>query len=100
VAVTKVDGEIFTAKGDRHTEKKSYNVTIPSSYNTGNMEVLVYVQRAYGDGVPVIAGSDYSGWYIDNCNSGKLGVNVPPAIAKEGSGGGNEDVIGGNPINW
>lgn len=100
LAVSGMGGDSFNVSNNNHIEKKSYSVTIPSSYKKENMKIVVYVQRAYGDGVSRIEGTDYSGWYVDNCNSGKVGGNMGPAIAKEGSGGENEDVIGGNPINW
>ena len=100
MAVSSINGDPFTVNENNHIEKKSYQVVIPAEYNKDNMSILVYIQRAYGEGVSRIEGSDYSGWYVDNCNAGKAGGSMNPAIAKDGSGGENEDVIGGNPINW
>ena len=46
-----------------------------------------------------IHGTDYNDYFIDNCNTGKAGERMLPAVVST-TGGGNEDATEGKPINW
>ncbi len=100
MAVTSAMGDAFSVPADRTIKKLHYSATIPSEYKKENLRILVIVQRAYGS-LPKIVdeGFDYGDYYVDNCVSGKAGARILPMLTGE-TGGGNEDVIGGNPINW
>ena len=73
-------------------------VRVVTSLDKENLRILVYVQRAYGK-MQKISPSDYDGYFIDNCSSGKAGENMLPKVVT-GTSGGNEDATEGNPINW
>ncbi len=98
VAVTSVSGEAFKAYSAKTVKSKKFTVTIPDKCVKENLRILVYVQRAYGK-MQKISPSDYDGYFIDNCSSGKAGENMLPKVVT-GTSGGNEDATEGNPINW
>lgn len=98
VAVTDISGEAFSTSSSHTVKSKAFTVNLPSSYKKENLRILVYVQRAYGS-LSKIEASDYDGYFVDNCASGKAGGIMRPAVISE-AGGGNEDFIDGKPINW
>lgn len=99
IAVSEVLGDDCTTTQKNEVVKKHYDVTIPDSYKTENMRIVVYVQRPYGKQESIY---DYEngGYYVDNCASGKLGVNLKLAISQDASGNGNEDIVPGEDINF
>ncbi|MGX8708226.1 MAG: BACON domain-containing protein, partial [Bacteroidales bacterium] len=100
IAVTTLTGDAFTVSSDHTIKKLHYSTTIPSGYKKDNLRILVIVQRAFGSQPRLVdEGYDYGNYYVDNCVSGKAGARVLPTLTGS-AGGGNEDVIGGNPINW
>lgn len=98
VAVTSISGEAFTTSSRNTVKSKNFSVNLPSAYKKENLRILVYVQRAYGS-LSKIEASDYDGFFIDNCASGKAGGLMRPSVISE-AGGGNEDYVDGKPINW
>ena len=100
LAMTDVMGEAVVVSAGNSIIEKSWSVTVPSSYVKENLRVLVIVYRSFGSQKQVVdEGSDYGGYYVDNCLSGKAGTVVAPALVGEASGG-NEDIANGNPVNW
>lgn len=99
VAVTNISGESFTTTSSNTVQTKKFSVNLPSTYKKENLRILVYVQRAYGGSVTKIDSSDYDGYFVDNCATGKAGGTMRPAVIT-GADGGNEDYIDGKPINW
>ena len=99
VAVTPVLGEAFYAASDRSMLTRNYSVNIPSSYAKDNLRILVFIQRAYGEGVTKIDASDFDGCFVDNCADVKAGQTLLPAV-RSGADGSNEDVTDDEPINW
>lgn len=99
MAVTDILGDDCTTTKKNEVVKKHYDVTIPNDYKTGNMRIVVYVQRPYGKQESIY---DYEnrGYYVDNCASGKLGANLKLATEEETSGDGNEDIVTGEDINF
>jgi len=101
MAVSGILGDGFTAAKDNSIFKKAYSVTIPEAYIKENLMILVYVQRAYGEGVSKIDSYDYDTWFVDNCNSGKAGESLTPeVIYVDGAGGNNEGIEIGDIINF
>ena len=98
VAVSSVSGEYFKAYSPNTMMSKKFTVDIPASCVKENLRIVVYVQRSYGRMLKIHS-SDYGGYFIDNCNAGKAGERMLPAVVST-TGGGNEDAIEGNPINW
>ena len=78
-ALTSVSGDAFTTTGT--ADKKSFNftVSIPSDYNTANLEVLAYVQRPFGS-QPVLQSGSYGSYYVDNCCSAPVGITWAPDL--------------------
>ena len=99
VAVSNIAGESVSISSARTRLVRNYSVNIPSSYVKDNLRILVYIQRAYGNGVNKIDSSDFNGYFVDNCVSGKAGSTMRPPVISS-AGGGNEDVTDGKPINW
>ena len=98
VAVSSVSGEYFKAYSPNTMKSKKFTVDIPDSCVKENLRIVVYVQRSYGK-MMKIHSSDYGDYFIDNCNAGKAGERMLPAVVST-TGGGNEDATEGNPINW
>ena len=98
VAVTDISGESFKAYTANTVKSKKFTVNIPDSCVKENLRILVYVQRAYGK-MKKLSSSDYDGYFVDNCWSGKAGENMLPAVIA-GTDGENEDATEGNPVNW
>lgn len=99
VAVSDVLGDDCTTTSDNQVIRKNYSVSIPASYKKENMRIVVYVQRPFGQ-QKVLADSNYNGYYVDNCASGKLGTNLRLATIENASGNENEDIIPGDEIEF
>lgn len=94
ISVSHITGDIFHASTSNYIEKRSYSVDIPTQYNKDNMNIVVYVHRAYEDGGSSLPGFDYGGWYVDNCFVGKMGETLEPIVIDNpaGGSGGNEGI--------
>lgn len=99
VAVSDVLGDDCTTTSDNQVIKKNYSISIPASYKKENMRIMVYVQRPFGQ-QKVLADTNYNGYYVDNCASGKLGTNLRLATIENASGNGNEDIRPGDEIEF
>ena len=99
MALTNVLGDDCTTTQNNQIVKKSYSVNIPSKYKKENMRILVYVQRPYG-GQSIIDGKYYGNYYVDNSISGKLGAEFKLEMIEDLSGGGNEDIIPDDDIDF
>ena len=98
MALTDIKGDYFKAYSSNTVKSKKFTVDIPDSYVKENLRILVYVQRAYGK-MQKFSPTDFDGYFIDNCSSGKAGeVKVPLLVS--GTSGDNEDATEGKPINW
>jgi hypothetical protein len=78
VALTSVDGEAVDIADDNTVWTKTYKKELNSKWNPENMEVLVYVEKPYGDqtvvkDVPSAKYGNYGERYTDNCRVVKLG---------------------------
>ena len=98
IALTGITGESFKTYSSNTVKSKKFTVTIPDSYVKENLRILVYVQRAYGK-MQKVSSTDFDGYYVDNCSSGKAGETKLPSIVTVTSGD-NEDATEGKPINW
>lgn len=65
MSLTNVQGDAFTTTEDKSTEMRHYSVSVPTAYNTENLKVVVYIQRAYGSQKKIRSG-DYGDYYVDN----------------------------------
>ena len=63
------------------------------------MRILVYVQRPFGS-QPIVGGTSFGNYYVDNSVSGKLGANLKLGTVEDLSGDGNEDIIPGDEIEF
>ena len=99
VALTNIAGESVSIPSAHTKLTRSFTTDLPSSYFKDHMRILVYIQRAYGGDVNKITDSDFDGYFVDNCVSGKIGSTMLPPLISE-MGGGNEDIPDGKPINW
>ncbi|MBR7157467.1 MAG: Omp28-related outer membrane protein, partial [Bacteroidales bacterium] len=99
MALTNVLGDDCTTTQNNQIVKKSYSVNIPSKYKKENMRILVYVQRPYGS-QSIIDGKYYGNYYVDNSISGKLGAEFKLEMIEDLSGGGNEDIIPDDDIDF
>jgi thiol-disulfide isomerase/thioredoxin len=98
LSLTDVLGDAFSVTAANTRLKRSYSVAIPSGYDRNQLKLLVYIQRAYGS-KPRLQDGSFGDYYVDNCLYAEVGRSVPPAVVA-GSGGGNEDVSDGKPVNW
>jgi thiol-disulfide isomerase/thioredoxin len=78
VALTSVDGEAVDIADDNTVWTKTYKKELNSKWNPENMEVLVYVEKPYGDqtvvkDVPSAKYGNYGERYTDNCRVVKIG---------------------------
>ena len=99
MAVSDVLGDDCTTISNNQVVKKNYSVTIPSKYKKEKMRIVVYVQRPFGQ-QQVLADTNYEGYYVDNCVSGKVGSNVKLATIEDVSGSENEDIVPGDEIEF
>jgi thiol-disulfide isomerase/thioredoxin len=98
LSLTDVLGDAISVTSANTRLKRSYSVSIPSGYDRNRLKLLVYVQRAYGS-KPRMQDGSFGDYYVDNSVYAEVGRSVPPAVVA-GSGGGNEDVTDGKPVNW
>ena len=99
MALTNILGDDCTTNQENQIVKKSYNISIPTKYKTENMRVLVYVQRPYGN-QSLIDNTSYGDYYVDNSVSGKLGSDLKLGLIENLSGGGNEDILPDEDIDF
>lgn len=97
MAFTDITGDAFTTTSNNKTVKKSYSVTLPSSYNKDNLRILVYVLKQYGSQT-VIRTADYGDYYVDNATSEAIGTTKDLIFADGSTYGGNEDTKDGGEI--
>lgn len=97
MAFTDITGDAFTTISNNKTVKKSYSVTLPSSYNKDNLRILVYVLKQYGSQT-VIRTADYGDYYVDNATSETIGTTKDLIFADGSTYGGNEDTKDGGEI--
>lgn len=77
-ALTSVDGEAVDIAADNTVWTKTYKTELNSKWDSENMEVLVYVEKPYGDqtvvkGVKSAKYGNYGERYTDNCRAVKVG---------------------------
>ena len=77
-ALTSVDGEAVDIADDNTVWTKTYKTELNSKWNSENLEVLVYVEKPYGDqtvvkGVKSAKYGNYGERYTDNCRVVKVG---------------------------
>jgi hypothetical protein len=61
--------------------QKHYSATIPSTYDQNNLQIVAYVQRAFGSQT-VISSANYGGYYVDNAVVAAVGEELQPAYAE------------------
>ncbi|MBR4687166.1 MAG: Omp28-related outer membrane protein, partial [Bacteroidales bacterium] len=77
-AITNVSGTACVV--DLNAPKTySFSVTVPDEYDPGNLEVLAYIQRPFGQ-QPVIQSGDYGSNYVDNCYAAPVGATTLPDL--------------------
>ena len=77
-AITSMNGEEIVIAEDFQQWTKSYTLDINSKWKSENLEILVYVEKPYGDqtvvkGVKDASYGKYGDTYIDNCRVVKVG---------------------------
>ena len=72
LSLTEVTGDAFTQEAG---EKKSFTFTgqLDETWNKDNLEILAYVQRAFGTQTRIQSG-DYGDYYVDNAASAAVGT--------------------------
>jgi thiol-disulfide isomerase/thioredoxin len=93
VAMSNVKGDSFKVDRDNSVVDFSFSANVPSSYNLGNMHVLVYVQRTFKP-YQVIQSGSYGDYFVDNSAEVALGENLRLALV--GGGGGGSSSGGGD----
>ena len=81
LAVTSVSGDAVSVAEDGTVWDKTYTSTVKSSWKAENLELLIYVEKPYGDqgkakGVSSAKYGNYGDTYIDNCRVVKVGEDV------------------------
>lgn len=79
LALTSISGETIRISEDNQVWTGTYSGQIKSSWKAENLEVLVYVEKPYGDQTVVSEVRDaqygkYGDTYIDNCRVVKVGT--------------------------
>lgn len=82
LALTSMSGETVRISADNQIWTKTFTADIKSSWKTENLEILVYVEKPYGDQSKVseVDGAEYRNYgdtYIDNCRVVKVGTEAP-----------------------
>jgi len=96
VAMSNVLGDSFNVAKDNSVIDFSFSANVSSSYNLGNMHVLVYVQRTFKP-YQVIQSGSYGDYFIDNSAEVALGENLKLAlVGVSGGGGGGSSSSGGS----
>ena len=78
LAVTSVSGDAVKVEKDGTIVNKTYTATVKSSWKAANLELLIYVEKPYGDqgkakGVSNARYGNYGDTYVDNCRVVKVG---------------------------
>lgn len=81
LAVTSVSGDAVKVEKDGMIVNKTYTATVKSSWKAANLELLIYVEKPYGDqgkakGVSAAVYGSYGDTYIDNCRVVKVGEDA------------------------
>lgn len=81
LAVTSVSGDAVSVAEDGTVWDKTYTSTVKSSWKAENLELLIYVEKPYGDqgkakGVSGATYGNYGTTYIDNCRVVKVGEDA------------------------
>jgi len=76
-SLTGVLGEAFEVDEDQRVVTRHYSYQVPEQYVLENLQIVVYVQRAY-DGMSVIRTKDYGNYYVDNAVSVPVGEVLVP----------------------
>ena len=82
LALTSMSGETVRISEDNQIWTQTYTADIKSSWKAENLEILVYVEKPYGDQSKVseVDGAEYGRYgdtYIDNCRVVKVGTEAP-----------------------
>lgn len=82
LALTSMSGESVRISEDYQIWSNSYSAKIKSGWKAENLEILVYVEKPYGDQEKVssVEGAKYGKYgdtYIDNCRVVKVGTEAP-----------------------
>jgi hypothetical protein len=82
LALTSMSGETVRISEDNQIWTKTFTADIKSSWKAENLEILVYVEKPYGDQSKVseVDGAEYGRYgdtYIDNCRVVKVGTEAP-----------------------
>jgi hypothetical protein len=82
LALTSMSGETVRISEDNQIWTQTYTADIKSSWKAENLEILVYVEKPYGDQSKVaeVNGVNYGRYgdtYIDNCRVVKVGTEGP-----------------------
>ena len=81
LALTSMDGETVRIAEDNQIWTNTYTAKIKSGWNADNLEVLVYVEKPYGEQQKVAEVREaeygkYGDTYIDNCRVVKVGTEA------------------------
>lgn len=81
LALTSMDGESVRIAEDNQIWTNTYTAQIKSGWNADNLEVLVYVEKPYGEQQKVAEVREaeygkYGDTYIDNCRVVKVGAEA------------------------
>ena len=82
LALTSISGDTVRISEDNQIWTKTFTADIKSSWKAENLEILVYVEKPYGDQSKVseVDGAEYRNYgdtYIDNCRVVKVGTEAP-----------------------
>ena len=81
MCLTSLTGDEISVTSPMSIVKKQYSVTVPTNYKKENLQLVVYVQRAFGDQT-VAASGDFGGYYVDNAVVVPVGQKLEPAYAE------------------
>lgn len=102
MSLTDVLGDAFSVSDDFSVKDFHYEVSVPADYVLQNMRVFAYIYAEFGDKPVIQSSSNYGDYYIDNCATTPLGINLSLALEGGGSGGtgggGNEGINPGDDI--
>ena len=102
MSLTNELGDAFSVSDDYSVKDFHYEVSVPANYVLENMRVLAYIYAEFGDKPVIQSSSKYGEYYIDNCATTPLGINLSLALDGGGSGGagggGNEGITPGDDI--
>ena len=81
ISLSDIKGDAVTAPTTKSVIQKHYSATIPSTYDKNNLQIVAYVQRAFGSQT-VISSANYGGYYVDNAVVAAVGEELQPAYAE------------------